>query len=441
MLVSIILKSERMRMHQGRRSVLGLAVLGALHPLLAAAERGHGELERALMAIVADQACELASLSVLAIRNGDVSYQGQFGRRHIAPDRPVERDTLFRIASVSKLMTTLGLMRLLEDGKVALDVDVSRYLGFRLRNPHFPERPISLRSLLTHTASLRDDGGYSWTADIALKDVIGPAMWSAQAGPGDYFSYCNLGWGLIGTIMEAVTGERFDRLMQRLLLAPLGLEGGYDPSALAVPHIATLYRKRALDTDTWDAAGPWIAQADDVDQQPPAPPSGLARYVIGANATPFSPTGGLRISAHGLGVIMRMLMHDGMHQGRRLLRSATLDRMFSRAWTDDGKNGDTMNGFYQCWGLGNQQFPDQTGTSTRLVEGGGFAAVGHLGDAYGLISAFVMDRKRRNGIIMLVGGTATDPLAAAGKGVYSAMPRFQERIMTVLYRRAILVQT
>jgi CubicO group peptidase (beta-lactamase class C family) len=89
-------------------------------------------------------------------------------------------------------------------------------------------------------------------------------MWAANAGPGDYFTYCNLGWGLIGTLMERITGERFDRLMQRLLLQPLGLQAGYHPSELlpqALANLATLYRKRTIDTEVWDANGPWIAQA------------------------------------------------------------------------------------------------------------------------------------------------------------------------------------
>ena len=432
-------------MNQGRRSVLGLALLGAVHPLLAAAG-GKAALDRELAAIVRDPACELASLSVLAIRDGAISYEGQFGRRSMTPDRPVDRGTLFRIASVSKMMTTLGLMRLLEENRVMLDADVSRYLGFTLRNPHFRAQPVTLRSLLTHTSSLRDDAGYAWPAETPLKDVIGPAMWSSQAAPGAYFTYCNLGWGVIGTIMEAVTGERFDHLMRRLLLAPLGLQGGYNQAELAdVTNIATLYRKRTVDTEVWNAAGPWIAQADDVTHKPPLPPPGIEHYAIGTNATPFSPTGGLRISAQGLGVVMQMLMNGGVHAGRQILKPSTLDLMFRRHWTYQeeisGSNGDTMNGFYTCWGLGNQQFPDLPADRTRLVQGGGFAAVGHQGDAYGLISAFVMDRQRRNGMVMLVGGTSTDPQAPANRGLYSAMPRFQERILTALYRRTISVQT
>ncbi|TFW27789.1 serine hydrolase domain-containing protein [Massilia horti] len=452
-------------MKQGRRTMLGLALLGTINPLLAAPKRPAAasplppgvarQLDAELAAIAADPACQLASLSVLAIRNGKICYEQQFGQRVIgqdgAPGKPVDRNTLFRIASISKMMTTLGLMRLVEDGKLNLDADVSDYLGFTLRNPHFPERPITLRTLLTHRSSLRDDAGYSYPAATALKDVLVPGsrlygeggMWAANAGPGDYFTYCNLGWGVIGTVMERVTGERFDRLMKRLLLDPLGLQGGYNPADLPPPvlaNVATLYRKRTTDTEIWDPNGPWIAQADDYSNKPVQQPPGIENYVIGANATPFSPTGGLRISAHDMGVIMLMMMNGGVHNGRRVLKQATLDQMFTRQWTYDGTggNGDSLDGLFNCWGLGNEQFPDDPSNGTRIVEGGGFAAVGHLGDAYGLMSVFAADLKNRNGMIALVGGTSTDPQAYKGK--YSALARFQEQILTGMYRRAILMQ-
>jgi hypothetical protein len=131
---------------------------------------------------------------------------------------------------------------------------------------------------------------------------------------------------------------------------------------------------------------------------------------------------------------MLMLMNGGMHGGRRILDAATLERMFARQWTWDGKggNGDSLDGFFNCWGLGNAQFPDQPGL--RLVEGG-FDAVGHLGDAYGLRSTFAFDRKRKNGMIVLVGGTSSDP--ANHKGRYSALARFEERVLTSVFQHAI----
>lgn len=431
-------------MNQGRRTVLGMALLGAFEPVWAAppgAGRAHAGLDRELAAIVADPSCELASLSVLAIRDGKVAYEGAFGRRRIgkgaALDLPATPDTLYRIASVSKLMTTLGLMRLLEDGKFDLDADVSAYLGFTLRNPHFPQRAITLRHLLTHTSSLRDEAGYSFPAGARLRDFFGAgegAMYARQAGPGEFYAYCNLGWGIIGTMMERATGERFDRLMTRLLLQPLGLEAGYYPAELPPPalaNLATLYRKRTVDTEIWNAAGPWIAQADDYGSKPPAPVPGS--YVIGENATPFSPTGGLRISARGLGTVMLMLMTGGVHEGRRILKADTLAQMFARQFTATQQDGayNTADGQFTARGLGNAHCPDEPGK--RLAEG--FDAVGHLGDAYGLRSVFAFDAKRRNGMVVLVGGTSADPAGLPGR--YSALAGFEENILTSMFRHAL----
>lgn len=458
-------------MNERRRSLLGMALLGAVEPLCAApaspaAAAGlpaaaRQALDNELAAIANDPAMQLASLSVLAIRAGQPVYQQAFGRRHIGkesgsalPDRPATPDTLYRIASISKMMTTLGLMRLVEQGRADLDADVSAYLGYSVRNPHFPQHPITLRILLTHTSSLRDDAGYSWQLPVSLRDVLVPGgalygegkMWSERAGPGDYFTYCNLAWGVIGTVMERIAGERFDLLMDRLLFQPLGIQAGYSPAGLppaALDNLATLYRKRTVDTEIWNAAGPWIPQVDDYTLAVPVLPAGTATATPGSNATPFSPTGGLRISAPAMGVVMRMLMNGGVHgDGKnraRLFQRATLERMFARQWSHDGKNGngDTLNGLYRAWGLGNQHFPDHPGMS--LVEGGGFEAVGHLGEAYGLRSVFAADLARGNGLVVLTGGSSADPELQQGR--HSALARYEERILGALHRYAIVMNT
>lgn len=437
-------------MGQGMRALLGAVLLGGAGQLLAAAPAA--TLERELAAVVNSPQHPLSGLSVLAVARGKVVYQQQFGLRRIdtagnGVTAPVTPPTMFRIASISKMMTTLGLMKLVEEGKLALDEDVSTYLGFPLRNPHFPAQAITLRHLLSHTSSLRDDAGYFWGADTAIRDVLTPgaakhgegAMWGKEARPGAYFTYCNLNWGVIGTIMEQASGERFDRLMKRLLLAPMGLRGGYNTAEFSpaeVADTATLYRKRTTDTEVWQPAGPWIAQVDDFGVKPPAPAAGLDRYVIGSNGTLFSPTGGMRISAPDMGKIMLMLMNGGRHEGKQILRPDSIAAMFAEQWTFDGKNGDTLRGLYHSWGMGTQRFADSPGAGNRLVQGGGFSAVGHLGEAYGLVSTFVLDLANKNGMVTLIGGFGTDPETTPGQ--YSALTRQEETILTSLYRRAIL---
>ena len=417
-------------------------------------------LDAELSAIALDPQHRLASLAVLAIRNGQVVYRSQFGDRFIdnakrANNKAANEETLYRVASISKLVTTLGVLRLAEDGKVSLDADVSDYLGYRLRNPRFPDAPITLRMLLSHTASLRDDAFYFWPAKHALKDVLLPGgtlhgkgeMWAANAAPGAYFSYANLNWGVIGTVMERASGERFDRLMKRLVLDPMGLRGGFNPaefSAAELANTAALYCKctEVDGKDVWNPSGPWMPQVDDYSATAPVPRTD-ATYEIGSNGTVFGPQGNLRISAADLGKVMLMLMNKGEHDGRRLLKAQTMDAMFAPQWRHDGRgvNGDSSSGdqkgIFNAWGLGAQIFLDIGGESSgdRLVEGGGFSGVGHLGDAYGLTGAFVFDSVARNGMIFLAGGTAFAPETYRGK--YSALRRHEEQVLTALYKRAI----
>lgn len=444
-------------MKQGRRAVLGMALLGGVGHVFGGAPKAvvsgppepRTALDAELTAVAHAPACQLSSLSVLAIRDGKIAYEFQSGQRFIGagalPSKPANERTLYRMASISKMMTTLGLMRLVEEGKLALEADVGAYLGYPLRSPHFPDQKITLRTLLSHTSTLRDDLGYFFPPAKSLKSLLLPdgelygngTQWAPTAPPGKYFTYSNLNWGVIGTIMERVTGERFDRLMKRLLLDPMGLHGGYNPSEFSaedLSNLATLYRKSVVETEVWNSAGPWIAQVDDYSQRPPARPAGIDTYVIGTNATPFSPTGGMRMSARDMGKVMLMLMNEGRHEGRQILKPDTLATMFSRQWAFDGSNGNTDKGLFNYWGLGNQHFPDKPGM--HLVEGGGFAAVGHLGEAYGLMSVFAADLAGKNGMVVLVGGVSSDP--EVYKGQYSAMPRFEEQILTALHRRAIV---
>ncbi|MBL0143439.1 MAG: beta-lactamase family protein [Betaproteobacteria bacterium] len=419
-------------------------------------------LDAQLAAIADDPAYPLASLSVAALRGGKVVYERQFGRRRIdgtnpGSGPPADGQTLYRIASISKLVTTLGVLRLAEAGRLDLDRDVSVYLGYRLRNPHFPDDPVTLRMLVTHTSSLRDDAGYFWDRGHRLRDVLLPggslygdgAAWARNAKPGAWFSYANLPWGVVAEVMEAATGERFDRLMKRLVLEPLGVPGGFNPAEFSraeMANLAALYRKReTIDgKDHWQSPdGPWTAQVDDYSREAPVPRAG-PDYKPGTNGTLFAPQGGLRTSAAGLARIMRMLMDGGLVDAKPFLRSETVDAMLAEQWRYDAtaKNGDSRSeeghkDLFNAWGLGNQHFLDVSGPGRgdRLVEGGGFTGVGHLGDAWGLTAIFAFNREARDGLIVLIGGVAIDP--EKNRGAYSGLYRHEEKILTALYRRAI----
>ena len=245
-------------------AILGWGAMAMAASSAAAELSSAARLDAELSAIVGDAAHPLASLSVLAMKDGKVVYHRQFGNRYIDPanpasNRPANAATMYRIASISKLVVTLGVMKLVEEGKLAIDADIGDAIGYQFRNPHFPDDPITLRMLLSHTSSLRDDGGYYWEAKLgaSFKDVLLPggklygkgAMWAKNAKPGAYFQYANLPWGVVGMMMERVTGERFDRLIRRLILDPMELKGGFHPadfSAESIDMLEALVRQELL---------------------------------------------------------------------------------------------------------------------------------------------------------------------------------------------------
>ncbi len=412
----------------------------------------HPSLDAQLSAIVNDPATPLASLSVLAVREGQVVYEKQFGFRTIdandaSRNKPANPATLYRIASISKLVTTLGVMRLVEAGTLKLDADVSDGLGFTFRNPHFPDTPITLRMLLSHTSSLRDEAGYYWeqSLGVQMKDVFVPGgkhygkgeMWARNAKPGAYFSYANLPWGVVGTLMERATGERFDRLMQRLIFTPMQLHGGFNPAAFSTEDLAntaTLYRKRSViaDKEVWDPSGPWVPQVDDYSSAKPVPRAD-ATYPIGSNGTLFGPQGACRLSAADLGALMLMLLNNGMHGHVRILQPASIALMQAPAWQAGVDAGNDERRLFNAWGLGLQLFRDisEPGKGDRVVAQGSYTPIGHLGDAWGLTSAFLFDPVKKNGMIFLTGGPGFDPEKISGS--YSAFFRHEERILTTLY--------
>lgn len=337
-------------------------------------------------------------------------------------ERPLTPATPMRVASISKLVVAISVMRLVEAGTLDLDADVSRWLGWDLRNPAHPMAPVSLRQLLSHTSGIVDGPGYTFAGNTRLRDNLVPAHWSAAA-PGGRFAYANLNYGIIATVMEAATGTRFDRLMTGLVLAPLGLDAGYNwsgSSDAAVAAAAALYRKGEGGT-VWAPAGPWIAQVDDLRGVRPAcpvagpAPCALAGYRPGDNGTLFSPQGGLRISGLGLAMIGRLLLRGGEVDGVRLLSKASVAALLTPVWRDTGRAGDdTYQGVMRCYGPGLQCLSGEAGASDQPVppDARGSQWWGHLGEAYGLYGGLWVDRAGGRVLVYLISGTSDDPYKA-----------------------------
>jgi CubicO group peptidase (beta-lactamase class C family) len=329
-----------------------------------------------------------------------------------ATGRMVNADDPVRIASVSKLVVALGLMRLVEAGTLSLDHDVSDYLGWQLRNPAFPDVPITLRLLLSHRSSLTDDVDYIVPLGKTLKDVLAdPKAWDAAHAPGTWFHYVNLNFPVVGSAMEAATGERFDQLMARLILKPMKLDACFNWATCSdarITRAVVLYHANGSvrKDDLKGVRPPCVVATDGA--------CDLNAYVPGTNGALFSPQGGLRISMRDLAKIGQLLLN----RGGGLLKPSSIATITAPQWTYDGRNGDAEGGFYCSYGLAVQQLGTRPGSCKDDLLGDGKPRIGHAGEAYGLRSGLWIDPRTRKGVAYFI--SAVPDEAPKGDTAYTA---------------------
>ena len=316
--------------------------------------------------------------------------------------RSVTIEDKVRIASISKMVMALGVMRLVEDHKLSLDKDVSDYLGWRLRNPAFPNRKITMAMLLSHTSSLNDNGeAYLVPLGNSMEQTMAdPAMWDRAHMPGRYFTYGNINFGVAGSIIERITGERFDHAMDRLVIKPLSLKACYNWGGVCSERDAvraiTLYRPNGdVARDDLNGKLPsclvFVKEGASCD---------IMSYQIGTNGALFSPQGGLHISPKDLAEIGRMMLRGGIAaDGTRFLKAASITTMQRPRWIYDGSNGTTDSGFYCAYGLATQILGVSQAPQCRdRLPGLSTGSFGHAGDAYNLKAGLWIDPKSKTGI-------------------------------------------
>jgi CubicO group peptidase (beta-lactamase class C family) len=345
-----------------------------------------------------------AQVGVAFDRNGELANfadgiaDPQSGRR-VTPDDPV------RVASISKLVVAIGVMKLVEQGRLDVDRDVTAYLGWNLRNPNFPGGVVTLRMLLSHTSSVRDhDDQYVIPLGTSLRDVMAdPNSWDPAHGPGaGYFTYSNLNFPIVGSAIEAVTGERFDIWMRRNVIEPMKLDACFNWPTCSDAMVA-----RAVELDQ----GGKPVKDDLHGQRPACPvfvkegsPCDLSLWKLGDNGSLFAPQGGLRISARGLARVGRLLLNGGTLDGVRIISQQSVNTLLTQLWRFDGSNGSTEKGFYCSYGLAAQQIPTREPGCADDMGTGSAVLVGHAGDAYGMKAGLWIDRSRGRGIAYFVTG-------------------------------------
>jgi len=207
--------------------------------------------------------------------------------------------------------------------------------------------------------------------------------------------------------MEKATGERFDRLMDRLVLRPLAIDACFNWTTCtdaAVDRAVVLY-----------AADGGVLRDDLKGERPPCPVvraadggCDLGAYPLGTNGALFSPQGGLRISVRDLARVGAMLLRRGrLPDGSRFLAPASLDELERLHWRFDGSNGETEGKFYCGYGLAVQILAQCPPADDPF--GDGRLRTGHAGDAYGLRSGLWIDRERGTGIAYFATSLGDDP--------------------------------
>ena len=320
------------------------------------------------------QAIPVMGLSVAVVKDNKIIYAQSFGAKSRENNTPLTNDCIFRIASISKSFSATSIMQLAERKKLSIDQDVSELIGFKVRNPKFPETVITLRLMMSHLSSINDSQGYFSLDAINPEKNPNWAKSYSHYEPGKGYAYCNLNFNMIGAIIEKISGERFDQYVIKHVLDPLGLYGGYDVDGLDKSRFASIYEYRADSSKFILSESAYASRAKDI-----------SNYAMGYTTPVFSPTGGMKISATDLAQYMLMHNNLGKYKGKRIISKKSAQQMQTALSEEEG------------YGFAIE-------TTSKMIPGK--TMKGHTGVAYGLFSAMFFHPEEKFGIVVISNGCA-----------------------------------
>jgi CubicO group peptidase (beta-lactamase class C family) len=298
---------------------------------------------------------------VTIARNGQVILSKGYGFEDIEKQVPVDpARTLFRPGSVSKLLTWVAVMQLVEQGKLDLDVDVNTYLkAFSIKDTF--DQPITLRHVMTHTTGFEDGSlGYLIIEDPARALPLAEAMERYQPArvnpPGAQTAYSNYATALAGLIVENVSGLPFAGYIEQNILKPLGMNNSTFVEPLPEPlsaHMATSYGSET---------GAFAEKPFEI-------------------ISSFAPAGALSATSADMARFAQAILNGGELDGQRILARETVDRMLARNFTHDDRLMGMALGFYE-------------------TDYNGIRVVGHGGDTRWFHSDLAIDQQ--NGLVFFV---------------------------------------
>lgn len=340
------------------------------------------------------KSANIPGLAAAVTARGKVVWSGAYGRAHIAPDRPVTVKTPFMMASVSKTVTAVALMRAVQDGQLSLEDSVNAKLPFSVDNPRTEGEVILIRHLVSHTSGLRDNWSnmpyFDGDPTVSLADYLkgylvkGGKYYDAKANfsatsPGAAFDYCNIATALAGYVVELVTKTPFDDYCDTHIFDVLGMTNtgwhlaDHTPDDVAMPY--------SWSNNRFKAEGHY----------------GYADY----------PDGQLRSSISDMARFLAAISNQGELDGSKVLSPATVKTLLSpqAAGVEDSQ--------YVFW--------HQSKVGSRSV-------IGHGGADIGVTTQIAFSPKSGYGVILLMN-------VSGDKGVYAAVGELQE----LLFDRADLL--
>lgn len=332
---------------------------------------------------------ELMGTTAIIADHNQICQHFVSGFQNYETNTYTDKFTIYKVASISKVIVALAIMKLIEKNKILLDEDISNYLGFKLRNPNFLDNVITIKMLMTQTSSLNDCGdgikGYYGSAagveNISLQDILCDRnspyydnnVWLKEK-PGTKFNYCNLGCGILVCIVEKVTNEDFNDYIKKILFTPLNINAGFKLHNLShLEHLAVHYRYNLKENKYCRYA----SQKEFLQRE-------AHTFTLGNNFSGFA--GGLYISGSDLAKIMMMLMNKGTYQSIKLFEPSTIELMMKTHWCGHYDNVYTKKGL--------QLIILEQYSKLKLY--------GHFGNAYGLRAFMLFNEKV--GIIFIANG-------------------------------------
>jgi len=283
------------------------------------------------------------------VKDGKILWSNAYGQADIANKKAMSIDGIMNIGSVSKTFTTTAAMQLWEKGLIDLNADISSYLGLTIRNPKYPDKPITVFQILTHTSSIIDGKAYgesyacgdpTQSLNDWIRSTLTPdgtlynngdsfANWS----PGDKRKYSNMAFGLLGLIVEKVAKQPFNLYCKEHIFQPLGM----NKTGWTLSEVDTGNYIRPYAYITEESRKEYLNYAR---LFPNESEFKVGTYIpVCLYSFPNYPDGLVRTSVRDLSLFLTALLNGGELNGKRILQQATIDKMFTpqlEAYTAQG---------------------------------------------------------------------------------------------------------